>query len=334
MKNYLFHLGIDISKSKLDVVLISKEDVNQKVFFNVKNNSKGVKSITERLKKRIDLSTVLFCCENTGVYTHPLTSYLSEQGLDCWVVPAIEIKRSKGISRGKNDKTDARDIAWYSIRNIDKLKLYEAPGKELQQLKFLYSEREKLLKSISSFERTQENKNFMDKDVYKVLVSTNVKTIRNLKASLKLIDQKIKEIIKSREELRQQVNLVRSVKGIGEQTSVYLVIATREFKDFSTWRKLACYSGIAPFEHTSGSSIKGKTKVHHLADKKLKSLLHMCAMSAIKHDSQLKEYYNKKKVEGKHSMLILNNVKCKLISRIFAVVNRQTPYVDINKFAA
>lgn len=334
MKNYLFHLGIDISKSKLDVVLISKEDVNQKVFFNVKNNSKGVKSITERLKKRIDLSTVLFCCENTGVYTHPLTSYLSEQGLDCWVVPAIEIKRSKGISRGKNDKTDARDIAWYSIRNIDKLKLYEAPGKELQQLKFLYSEREKLLKSISSFERTQENKNFMDKDVYKVLVSTNVKTIRNLKASLKLIDQKIKEIIKSREELRQQVNLVRSVKGIGEQTSVYLVIATREFKDFSTWRKLACYSGIAPFEHTSGSSIRGKTKVHHLADKKLKSLLHMCAMSAIKHDSQLKEYYNKKKVEGKHSMLILNNVKCKLISRIFAVVNRQTPYVDINKFAA
>lgn len=334
MKNYLFHLGIDISKSKLDVVLISKEDVNQKVFFNVKNNSKGVKSITERLKKRIDLSTVLFCCENTGVYTHPLTSYLSEQGLDCWVVPAIEIKRSKGISRGKNDKTDARAIAWYSIRNIDKLKLYEAPGKELQQLKFLYSEREKLLKSISSFERTQENKNFMDKDVYKVLVSTNVKTIRNLKASLKLIDQKIKEIIKSREELRQQVNLVRSVKGIGEQTSVYLVIATREFKDFSTWRKLACYSGIAPFEHTSGSSIKGKTKVHHLADKKLKSLLHMCAMSAIKHDSQLKEYYNKKKVEGKHSMLILNNVKCKLISRIFAVVNRQTPYVDINKFAA
>src|SRR5690606_10649165 len=110
MKNYLFHLGIDISKSKLDAVLISRADVDHKVFFNVKNNSTGVKSLVDKLKKKkIDLSTVLFCCENTGVYTNPLTSYLSGQGLDCWVVPAIEIKRSKGISRGKNDKTDARD---------------------------------------------------------------------------------------------------------------------------------------------------------------------------------------------------------------------------------
>ena len=174
----------------------------------------------------------------------------------------------------------------------------------------------------------------MDKEIYSVLRPINAKAVKNLKDALKLIDRKIKEIINSSKELKQQVKLVRSVKGIGEQTSIYLVISTREFKDFDNWRKLACYSGIAPFEYSSGSSVRGKTRVNHFADKKLKTLLHMCALSAIKHDSQIKEYYNKKKAEGKHSLLVLNNVKCKLISRVFAVINRQTPYVELNKFAA
>lgn len=88
------------------------------------------------------------------------------------------------------------------------------------------------------------------------------------------------------------------------------------------------------FGYNHGSSIKGRTKVNHLADKKMKSLLQMCAMTSMKNDNQLKEYYNKKKAEGKNSMLILNNIRCKLISRVFAVINRETPYVDTYKFAS
>lgn len=69
------------------------------------------------------MDKTLFCFENTGFYTYPFSINLSEFKLDYWIVPAIEIKRSKGISRRKNDKSDAKDIAWYSVRNIDKLKL-------------------------------------------------------------------------------------------------------------------------------------------------------------------------------------------------------------------
>jgi transposase len=71
-----------------------------------------------------------------------------------------------------------------------------------------------------------------------------------------------------------------------------------------------------------------------MADKKMKSLLQMCAMTTLKYDSQLKEYYTKKKDEGKNSMLVLNNIRCKLISRVFAVVNRKTPYINTYKFAS
>ncbi len=59
----------------------------------------------------------------------------------------------------------------------------------------------------------------------------------------------------------------------------------------------------------------------------------MCAMTSMKHDAQLKQYYQKKKAEGKNSMVILNNIRCKLITRVFVVISRGTPYIETHKFA-
>lgn len=334
MKNYLFYVGIDISKSKLDVVILEKQTPNVSNHFIVENNLKGIKAILKNLiKQKIDLSTVLFCCENTGVYTFPLSSYLSEKTLDLWIVPAIEIKRSKGISRGKNDKSDAKDIALYSIRNIDKLKLSVLPETAIQQLKLLYTEREKVMKSFKLFEATKENIDFMPKQVYKTIAVINNKTVKFLKATLRVIEKEMKEIISAQIELKNQFELIKTVPGIGDKTAIYMLIATRGFTAFDNARKFACYSGTAPFEYSSGSSIKGRTKVNHMADKKMKSILQMCALVAVKYDPQLKEYYERKKAEGKNAMLVLNNVKCKIISRVFSVINRQTPYVNTYKFA-
>lgn len=335
MKNYLFHVGIDISKLKLDVVLVKADSINSVEHFVVDNTQKGVKSIVDLLlKRKIDLETTLFCCENTGVYTFPLSAFLSEKKCDYWIVPAIEIKRSKGISRGKNDKIDAKDIALYSIRNIDKLSLSSIAEKEIQQLKLLYTEREKVVKSLLLFRSSKENEAFTTKEIYKTIAIVNAKTIKALKSSLKIIESKIKEIIKNDSDLNQQMSLIKSVPGVGEQTAIYLIIATKGFKAFNSSRKFACYAGVAPFEFSSGSSVRGRTKVNHMADKKMKSLLQMCALSAIKYDPQLKEYYLNKKEEGKNGMLVLNNIRCKIISRVFSVVNRQTPFINTYKFAS
>eukprot|EP01137_Pigoraptor_chileana_P025071 Opistho-2@93999 len=277
MKKYLFHVGIDISKLKLDVVVISTETTNSVEHFIVDNTQKGVKAIiTSLVKRKIDLTTTLFCCENTGVYTFPLSAYLSEKHLDYCVVPAIEIKRSKGIARGKNDKTDAKDIALYSIRNIDKLQLSTIAEKEIQQLRLLYTEREKVMKSLLLFGASKENEAFTTKEIYKAVALVNAKTIKALKNSLKIIETKIKEIIRNHTELNQQLELIKSVPGVGQQTAIYLIIATKGFKAFTSSRKFACYAGVAPFEYSSGSSVRGRTKVSNMADKKMKSLLQMC----------------------------------------------------------
>ena len=71
-----------------------------------------------------------------------------------------------------------------------------------------------------------------------------------------------------------------------------------------------------------------------MSDRKMKSLLSMASVSAIQHDGELREYYQRKVAEGKPKMIALNNVRNKLLSRVFAVIKRQTPYVDLCKYAA
>jgi len=136
------------------------------------------------------------------------------------------------------------------------------------------------------------------------------------------------------QQLKNDYTLIQSIPGIGKQTALYLLIVTKGFTAFNNARQLACYAGVAPFPYQSGTSIKGRNKVSHLADKKLKSLLNMCALNAKRWDFEIEKYYNYKVAQGKNKMLVLNNVRNKLLTRVFAVTNRQQPYVNTKKFAA
>jgi transposase len=333
MKNYLFHAGIDISKDKLDINILDSSTLESQHLI-IKNDIKSISDFIKTLKQKMDMNNTLFCCENTGVYTNHLSFILLNNGLDLWVVPAVEIKKSKGISRGKNDKTDSKDIAYYSYRHLDKLNLFTLADVDVQKLKILFTERTKMIKALLILQASKENKEFTQKEVYKEISGVNGTLIKQIKSSINKIEFRIKEIIKSNEQLNKQDQLVKSIPGIGAQTSTYLIIATKGFSSFDNWRKFACYCGVAPFEFSSGSSVRGRTKVNHMADKKMKSLLQMCVLTAIKYDPQLKEYYNMKKAQGKNSMLIMNNIRCKLISRVFAVINREAPYINTYKFAS
>lgn len=91
-------------------------------------------------------------------------------------------------------------------------------------------------------------------------------------------------------------------------------------------KKLACHAGVAPFEHSSGSSVRGKTRVNHQARKSLKTLLHLAAMSALQVDGELRDYYLRKVAEGKNKMLVINALRNKLIHRVCAVVKRGEKY--------
>ncbi len=335
MKNFKLVIGIDISKNKLDLCIIKNANDKQHEFLQVSNCKKGIENIFKALKKYKEPdSELLFCFENTGVYGMHLCFTLQSKQVNYSMVPAVEIRRAKGLTRGKSDKSDSKDIALYAITHEHKLNFTQLPEPDLMKLKLMLTEREKLVKTISVFDHTKENKEFMSKDVSKRVLSHNQQTIALLKKQLIKLEKLIQEVIKGNEKIKKQYDLVQTVPGVGPQTAINLIVSTRCFTAFDNWRKLACYAGVAPFEYSSGTSIKGKTKVNHMANKKLKSLLNMAALSAKKYDKQLRDYYERKTKEGKNGMLVMNALRCKIISRVFATIKRDTPYVDFLKFAA
>ncbi|MCI3939536.1 transposase [Chryseobacterium aahli] len=334
MKNYKHYIGIDVSKKTLDFHIVNSA-AKMIIIGKISNDLKGIKELFKELRRhKISKDESLFCFENTGVYSMNLCMILFEFNIDFAHCSALEIKQSKGICRGKSDKADAKDIALYALRNIDKIRLSDVPETDILTLKLLYAEREKTVAAIKDFGSTEENKNFLPKVVYRPTEKINKKTLIFLKKMLLEIERSIREIIHRNNELQQQKKLLLSVLGIGEVTSLYLLLAIKGFKSFPNWRKFACYCGIVPFEYSSGTSIRGKSKVSHFADKKMKSILHLAALSAIKHDAEIRTYYERKKQEGKHSLLVINNVKCKIISRAFAVIARNEAFVNTYKFAS
>ena len=166
------------------------------------------------------------------------------------------------------------------------------------------------------------------------LIQSQQKLIHTYSKQIQKIEDEITRVIDQDPLIKQQYQLATSVVGIGAITASYMIVYTNCFKDFKNSRKFACYAGSAPFEHTSGSSIHGKTRISNYANKLIKTLLTNAALTAIKHDAQIKQYYQRKVNEGKSKKLVINNVRNKLIGRVFATINRGTPYVKLNKFAA
>ena len=332
-KNYQIFIGIDVSKSKLDCCVVTDPTATKHQFGIVSNNEKGINQLITLVKKiNTKALETLYCLENTGVYSMPLCYWLQASEQNYWTEDALQIKRAKGITRGKNDKADSKDIAFYAISHLH---LYEPsllPENDFLELKLILAEREKLVKAIGAFKRTNENKDFLPKEILKSVLAHNKKTVQGLQKQLVTIEKLLQDLVNKNPVFKQQQELLMSIPGVGMQTTCNLIAVTNAFTSFKDWRKLACYCGVAPFKHQSGTSIKGRTKVSHIANKKMKSLLNMAALSAKKCDTEIKAYYERKVAEGKNKMSVMNAIRCKIISRAFAVIERKTPFVNIQKF--
>lgn len=310
-------IGVDISKKTLDFALVIKGSVSQN--FKIQNSKKDLNSFFKDF--RIDFSETLFCMEHTGIYGNILLDYLYQKQALIWLESAIQIKRSQGILRGKNDKVDAQRIALYAFKNHSDARLWKPEREVIVQLKYLQQTRERLIQAIQLIEKPiNEAKGFIKQKYIVSMGKACRSSIRTLKKELNNIDQQIMDIIVADENLTRLFNIIISVDGIGKVTATQIIITTNEFKDFSNAKKYACYAGVVPFEHTSGTSIKGKTRVSHFANKNIKRLLHMAALVVISKPGELQNYYHRKIEEGKNKMLIINAIRNKLILRIFACV--------------
>jgi transposase len=320
------YLGIDISKDKFDVCLLkeggrrTRQRVNgvQAVF----NNTPEGFTLFFKWLEGMDVKDLHACMEATSRYGDALACFLYELGFKVSVVNPYQVKhfaKSEGI-RGKTDRIDARVIAQFcQSNNPISWKPLRAENRKLSDLTRRRLELEKMLVQEKNRLKTPSG----DKDVRKSIDAL----IEALEAQIKAIDEKMKEVISSDDELKMCKELVDSIPGIGEKSAMMLMGIVGDFARFEDSRKFAAWAGLVPCENQSGKK-KGKPYLTKQGVNIVKKLLFLPTMAAIRSNEPIRLFASRLKTRGKSKMQIIMAAMHKLLSQAFGVVKSQKPYSD------
>lgn len=325
--HYSHYIGVDISKNTLDAAIYAAE-MRRSDTKHMTNDKAGLKELITWAKAAgAKPKDMLICAEHTGVYGNELQIFCEKKGIALCLESPLQIKRSMGLVRGKDDQIDAIRIAQYAYDHRDKLKLFHRPSGNIITLSNLLRERRLYVRQKATL--TSQQGELGD---YETAQSRNRREslISKQDAVIKAVEKQMLEIIKGDEALKETYDLIRSVVGIGPITAIDTIVYTNNFQNFDTPRQYASFIGVAPFDHTSGTSVNGRTRVSQFCRKQQKVSITMAARSAIVNDPWMKNYYHRKMKEkgeqrNQHGV-VLNAVKFKLVLRMFAVVKSGTPY--------
>lgn len=320
-------IGIDVSKDTLDLSVV----VNGKAIhhFCIGNNTKEIKSTVNKIMKFLcgSFDDTIFCMEHTGFYNLPLVKWLHSNQGKMWLESGVHIRRTLGLVRGKNDKVDSARIAMFAFTNRHQIRLWTPPRKVIERIAALLSQRSRLVKARKQLSTAnKEQKRFLDKDIMHSLNKYTNRATVVIDKQVKAIESEVIGLIKDDDKLKRMYYIITSINGIGLVTASYILVTTNEFININNPKKYACYSGVVPFEHTSGTSVRGRNRVSHVANKSIKTLLHLAALSTVKVPGDIQDYYNRKVAEGKNKMSVLNAIRNKLILRVFACVSQNRKY--------
>lgn len=330
MKQWDFILGVDVSKLTLD---IHCAELNQHI--KIDNGSEGFKAFKKWANElKIDLAKSIIVMEYTGGYEYKLIQFCESLAISYTRIPGLAIKNSLGISRGKNDKVDAKRIANYADEKIKTIVPAKPLNKRILQLKELLSFRKRLVRLNAGLKASLKERIAMyevpEKDIIRKITEDD---IEKNKANIERLDVAMLDLIAGDESMLLNYNIITSLKGIGPINGMMTIAYTENFTSFSNPRTYAVYVGVIPFDHSSGTSIHGRKRVSHIANKELKQELNQAAKTAIIWDKELSEYAARK-MQSKPYPLVLNNVKFKLILRMFALVKRGELFVENYKKVA
>lgn len=334
-----FFIGIDVSKPYFDASLLCVIDHQKQLIHTLRfdNTIQGLHEFHKWLKKnKVTMNEdSLLVIENTGIYHRLLWAFCCEKNLPIHIGNAAHIKWSFGIARGKSDKIDSIRLCQYASRHAEELKSSSILDPVLLQLQDLMASRRRLLSQVNSNKiYLNELRNISDKHSRQVLERVHRDAIKGISQSIAKIEILLKKIVYDNEKIKTNYKLLRSVPGIGYLTAIYMICCTCNFACKRTGKQLASYAGVVPFEHSSGISIKGRNRVSHMANKELKKMLHLCALSAIQFHPEFRGYYERKTEEGKHKMSVINAIRNKIVLRAAAVIMKQTPYINQYKIVA
>lgn len=306
-------IGIDISKDSFDVWFPLRGH------FTFENSNKGFRSFNKELNSTTDWCVM----EATGSYYQQLAGFLYSNSILVSVVNPLVIKRfiQMKLQRNKTDKSDSKMISLYAMEQ--EISLWKPLPQYIDQCKLLNS-------SIDIYNKQSTAlKNKLDS--LQCQGTTNGTIIKSLKRQIKcigkeihLLELEIESLIK--QNAGQMLTNISSIPGIGKKTAILLISSTNAFSSFENHKQVSSFFGIAPTERSSGSSIRGNSRISKFGNPAIRVNLFLCSFSACKTNYQCRSLYNRLVDKGKSKKLALVAVSNKLLKQSFAVAKSGIPF--------
>ena len=288
-------LGIDISKRDFYVSLLKEGRATKPKKFT--NNIQGFESLHNWLQQQ-SVVELHACMEATSIYGEALAEFLYGAGFQVSIVNPARIKgfAKSELLRTKTDSVDAALIARFCAAMKPSLWTPIAPEvKELQALL-------RRLESVTEM-ATQEH-NRLETATPTVAALTQ-EHLDYLNQQQQLIKKLISDHFDQHPHLKQQRDLLTSIPGIGEQTASVLLAEIRDVSDYNNARQLAAYAGLTPCERSSGTSVKGKTRLSCTGNVRLRKALYLPAVVAMRYNPLLKAMSERLLGRGKVKMQVI-----------------------------
>jgi len=327
-----FVIGVVVNKNILDYCLISHDKVLKQG--TMVNETSAIRLAFHSILKEFQLSgdQLLICAEHSGQYNYPLIFCCECDCYKLWLENPNLIKiYCSGLPQGKSYKLSPKQIAIYGSRNIDKIKLNRQPVSEVEHLKQLHNELEMLqVDSAKMHSQLIDQKNYMSEEVFNISATRLINLMQGLEEAITTIKSEIRCIFANNTFLSEQMELLTSIENVDTDLALKMIVETDAFTRFDNCRQFCSHVGIAPLNKILKTNEHKSNVRYPKNDKGIKMILNQAALTIIKkNDSELKNYYLRKVKEGKDEKIVLNAIRVKLVSRMFAVIKNNQRYQDV-----
>jgi transposase len=273
----------------------------------------------------INPGNCVICMEATGVYSEGIAHFLVSQGFKVSVEPPLKVKRAFDPIGHKTDPVDSRQIAEYAYRYSDELRFWQPKDEIIEKIRHLLTAREQFTKQSVAL---QNSMGAYKKHVVQVdlITAAHSRILKEVKTQIAEIDKELEQLVRKNPTIFNMKNQLMSLPGYGLLLSSSLIAMTGAFRDITSYKTLAAFIGICPYQYQSGSSVYRQAHIRPFGPQYARKLLMLAARSVVMHNADFKKYYLRKLAEGKAKKLVLNNVANKLIKIACAMVKNNSRY--------
>lgn len=309
-------LGIDISKDTFHVALLKGEKHSK--YQQFANNADGFTQLSQWLQRQ-GVEQVHACLEATSIYGHALAIYLHQHGHHASIVNPMRIKgyAKSQLVRTKSDRADAKLIAQF-CRDL-KPALWQPSEAEVVTLQ-AYTRRLDALEQMLTQEKNRLK-------ITPVELKADIEDhIAFLKEQVTSVKKRLLDHIQTHESLQYQHQLLTSIVGIGDSSAARVLAEIGSIQHFNSARQLAAFAGLTPQEHESGTSVRGKTRLCKIGNRRLRKTLYFPALHLMRRCPQMQPFCERLLAGGKPKMQVVGAVMHKLIRIIYGILKSGQPF--------